>query len=100
MISTYAGSSFSGACQKCGTNFEFTGTYERFNEFMDSKNFTCPNGHKERSSPRAFLRVLEMSQSQPMQDWKRTEGRTYVNILDYQTARINGTQIDHIGSGL
>jgi hypothetical protein len=46
---------FFGACQKCGTNFEFTGTCEKFDEFMDSKNFTCPNGHKERSSPGLFL---------------------------------------------
>jgi hypothetical protein len=88
------------SCRKCGTNFEFTGTYAKFNDFMDSQNFTCPNGHKEGSSPRTFLEVLQMSESRPMEDWKPTEGRNYVDILDYQTTRINGMQIDHIGSGV
>ena len=87
-------------CRKCGTNFQFTGTYTKFNDFMDSKKFTCPNGHEETSSPRTFLQILETSESQPMQDWKPTEGRNYITILDYDTARINGMQIDHIGSGL
>lgn len=88
------------ACRKCGSNFEFTGTFEKFNEFMDSKSFTCSSGHEEKSSPRVFLQVLETSEPRRVQDWKPTEGRNYVNILDYQTARINGMQIDHIGSGL
>lgn len=88
------------ACRKCGTNFEFTATYEKFTNFLDSKSFTCPNGHKEKRSPRAFLQILKMSEPQPMQNWKPTQGRSYVNILDYQAARINGMQIDHLGSGL
>ncbi len=91
---------FACSCRKCGTNFQFIGTYEKFNDFMDSKNFACANGHKEESSPRAFLQLLETSNPQPTQDWKPKEGRNYVNVLDYQTARINGMQIDHIGSGL
>ena len=88
------------SCRKCGTNFEFTGTYEKFNNFMDSKNFTCSSGHEEKTSPRAFLQLIETSEPQPMQDWKPTEGRNYVNVLDYQMARINRMQIDHIGSGV
>ena len=67
---------------------------------MDSKNFNCPNGHDEELSPRAFVQLLDMSEARLTQDWKPTEGRNYVNILDYQTARINGMQIDHLGSGL
>jgi len=67
---------------------------------MDSRNFTCTNGHKEVSSPRTFLQLLETSEPLPTQDWKQIEGRNYVNVLDYQTARINGMQIDHIGSGV
>jgi len=88
------------SCRKCGTNFEFTGTYEKFNNFMDSKNFACSSGHEEKTSPRAFLQLIETSEPQPMQDWKPAEGRNYVNVLDYQMARINGMQIDHIGSGV
>jgi hypothetical protein len=88
------------ACRKCGTRFEFTGTYEKFNDFMDSERFACPGGHEEKNPPRAYLQLLETGQPHPTQDWKPTEGRNYVNILDYQTARINGMQIDHIGSGL
>jgi hypothetical protein len=88
------------SCRKCGANFQFTGTYAKFNDFMDSGNFICPNGHEEKNSPRTFLQVLEIGEAQPTQDWKPTEGRKYVNILDYETARINGMQIDHIGSGL
>lgn len=41
-----------------------------------------------------------MSEPQPILEWKPTEGRNYVNVLDYQTARIRGMQIDHLGSGL
>ncbi|HKM49743.1 MAG TPA: hypothetical protein VJZ75_01045, partial [Candidatus Bathyarchaeia archaeon] len=33
-------------------------------------------------------------------DWKPKEGRNYVDILDFQIARINGIQIEHMGSGL
>jgi hypothetical protein len=88
------------SCRKCGTRFDFTGTYEEFNEFMDSKTFVCSSGHEERSSPRAYLQLLETSQPNVTQDWKPTEGRNYVNILDYQTAWINRMEIDHIGSGL
>jgi len=88
------------SCRKCGANFGFTGTYEKFNDFMDSESFTCPNGHSEALSPRAFVQVLEMSEARLTEDWKPTEGRKYVNILDYETARINDMQIDHIGSGL
>ncbi len=67
---------------------------------MDSKNFTCASGHSEARSPRAFLQVLSMSETRPTVDWKPTQGRNYVNILDYEAARINGMQIDHLGSGL
>jgi hypothetical protein len=67
---------------------------------MESKNFTCAGGHKENRSPRAFLKVTRMSEPQPILEWKPTEGRNYVNVLDYQTARIKGMQIDHLGSGL
>jgi len=67
---------------------------------MDSRSFTCPSGHEEKSPPRAFVQVLETSAPRATQDWRPTEGRNYVNILDYQTARVNGMLIDHIGSGL
>lgn len=91
---------FSCICQKCGTDFEFTGTYEKFSEFMGSEKFSCPGGHVEVRPPRAFLKVLNTGESQPILDWKPKEGRNYVNILDVQTARINGMQIEHLGSGL
>jgi len=74
--------SFLCSCQKCGSNFEFSGTYEKFNDFMDSK------------------RILKMSEPQPILEWKPIEGRNYVDILDFRTARINGMQIEHLGSGL
>lgn len=88
------------SCQKCGTNFEFTGTYEKFNDFMCSKNFACPSGHTENRSPQAFVKILKMSEPQPIVDWKPIEGRNYVDILNFQTARISGIQIEHLGSGL
>ena len=87
-------------CQKCGTEFEFTGTYEKFNDFMGSKNFACPSEHNENSSPRVFLKLTKMSEPQPLPEWKPVEGRNHVNVLDYQTARISGMQLDHLGSGL
>lgn len=91
---------FQCSCQKCGTEFEFTGSYEKFNHFMDSKNFTCASGHNENRSPRGFLKVTRISEPQPILEWKPVEGREYVNVLDYQTVRIRGMQIDHLGSGL
>jgi len=87
-------------CQKCGTEFEFNGTYEKFNDSMDSKSFSCPSGHKEYSRPRVFVKVTRMSEPQPTVEWKPAEGRIYVNVLDHQTARIRGMQLDHLGSGL
>ena len=88
------------SCQKCGTEFEFTGSYEKFNDFMNSKNFNCASGHKENRSPRVFVKLLRMSEPQLILDWKPTEGRNYVDVLNYQTARIKGMQMDHLGSGL
>jgi hypothetical protein len=41
-----------------------------------------------------------MSEPQPTIEWKPAEGRIYVNVLDYQTARSRGMQLDHLGSGL
>jgi hypothetical protein len=91
---------FQCSCQKCGGRFEFTDTYEKFNEFMDSDKYSCPNGHAETQSPRTFLKVLTVSEPKAIMDWKPTEDRTYVDILDLQTARVNGIQIEHLGSGL
>jgi hypothetical protein len=91
---------FQCTCQKCGINFEFTGTYKKFNEFMDSKKYMCPSGHTETRSPRTFLKIITMSEPKSILDWKPKEGRNYVDILDFQIARINGIQIEHMGSGL
>ncbi len=91
---------FQCSCQKCGAEFEFTESYEKFNDFMDSKNFTCPSGHTEKRSPRFFVKVLRISEPKPVLEWTPTKGRKYVNILDYPNARISGMQIDHLGSGL
>ena len=88
------------SCQKCGSEFEFTGSYEKFNDFMNSENFTCVGGHKENRSPSVFLKVLKMSEPQLILEWKPSEGRKYVDVLNYETARINGMQMDHLGSGL
>jgi hypothetical protein len=87
-------------CQKCNANFEFTGTYDQFEDFMNSESFRCPSGHTENSSPRFFLRRISMSEPKPTSEWKPTEGRNYVDILNFQTVRIRGMQIDHLGSGL
>ena len=43
---------------------------------------------------------MKVSEPQPVVEWTPTQGRKYVNILDYQTARASGMQIDHLGSGL
>ena len=91
---------FRCGCQKCGTEFEFTGSYEKFSDFMNAKEFTCPSGHAESRSPRGFVKVMMMSEPQPILEWKPSEERNYVNVLDYQTARNNGMQMEHIGSGL
>ena len=87
-------------CQKCGSDFEFIGTYEKFNGFMNSKDFSCPYGHIENRSPRSFLKIVTVSEPEPISEWKPAEGRNYIEILDFQTARINGMQIEHLGSGL
>ena len=91
---------FTCSCQKCGTDFAFTGSYEKFSEFINSQSFTCTSGHTEKRSPRFFLKVTKMGEPQSTVEWKPTLGRNYVNILDFQTARIRGMQIDHLGSGL
>jgi hypothetical protein len=88
------------SCQKCGFQFEYIGSYENFNEFMDSKNFTCKGGHREDRSPRGFVKLIRMSEPRPVTDWKPIEGRKYVDILNYQSARIEGMDIEHLGSGL
>ncbi len=41
-----------------------------------------------------------MSEAEASPEWKPAEGRKYVNVLDSQTARIKGLQMDHLGSGL
>jgi hypothetical protein len=87
-------------CQKCSAQFEFEGSYEKFRDFMDSNDFTCPSGHTENRSPRYFVKVLKVSEPQPVLEWTPTQGRKYVDILDYPTARISSMQIDHLGSGL
>jgi hypothetical protein len=91
---------FRCGCQKCGTEFEFTGPYEKFNDFMNSEKFTCPSGHIENRPPRGFIKVMTMSEPLPILEWKPADGRSYVNILDFQTTRIQGMQMDHLGSGL
>jgi len=91
---------FKCSCQKCGAKFDFTGSYVKFSEFLDSKNFTCPSGHTESRSGRAFVKVVGMSEPEAFVEWKPAEGRNYVDILDPLTARIRGMQIDHLGSGL
>jgi hypothetical protein len=87
-------------CQKCGVKFEFVGSYEHFNDFMETKIFTCQGGHREHRSPRHFVKLITMSESSPVTEWKPVEGLNYVDILDTQTARIRNMQIDHLGSGL
>lgn len=87
-------------CQKCGFQFEFTGSYEQFNDFMESKTFACRGGHSEHRSPRHFLKLIAMSESTPVTEWKPSEGLNYVDILDAQTTRIRNMQMDHLGSGL
>ena len=87
-------------CQKCGLQFDFTGSYEDFNDFMDSKHFACQGGHSEQNSARHFVKLIKMSEPSPVAEWKPTEGLNYVNILDVQTTRIRNMQMEHIGSGV
>lgn len=87
-------------CQKCGVQFEFTGSYEHFNDFMESKVFVCRGGHSEQRSPRHFLKLIRMSEPSPVTEWKPSEGLNYVDILDVQTTRMRNMQMDHLGSGL
>ena len=67
---------------------------------MDSKGFACPGGHTESRSPRYFVKVLKVSEPESVLEWAPIRGRKYVDILDHETARIGGMQIDHLGSGL
>ena len=87
-------------CQKCGVQFEYTGSYQQFNDFMESKAFDCRGGHSEPSSPRHFLKLITMSEPSPVTEWTPIEGVNYVDILDAQTARIGGMQMAHLGAGL
>jgi hypothetical protein len=67
---------------------------------MNSDKYHCPSGHMENKSPRTFLKVTTMSEPEAIIDWKPKEGQTYIDILDRQTARISGIQIEHLGAGL
>jgi hypothetical protein len=67
---------------------------------MDSKDFACQGGHSEHHSPRSFVRVTAMSEPSPVLEWKPTDGLNYVDILDWQTMRNRGMQMDHLGAGL
>ena len=87
-------------CQKCGLKFEFTGSYEKFSDFMESPVFVCQGGHTEQRSPRHFLQLITMSEPSPVTEWKPSESLNYVNILDTQTTRMRGMQMAHLGSGL
>jgi hypothetical protein len=87
-------------CQKCGLQFEFTGSYEHFNDFMESKAYTCRGGHSEQRSPRYFVKIITMSEPTPVTEWKPTDGVDYVDILDRQTTLVRNMQMDHLGSGL
>jgi len=51
-------------------------------------------------SPRGFVKVVRMSEPEAVLEWKPIDGRNYVDILDYLTARTKGLQMDHVGSGL
>ena len=87
-------------CQKCGLQFEFTGSYEHFNDFMESKTYACRGGHSEQRSPRYFVKVITMSEPAPVTEWKSADGVDYVDILDRQTTLVRNMQMDHLGSGL
>jgi hypothetical protein len=50
-------------------------------------------------SPRVFLNVVKISELHPILDWKRVDGRKHVDILNFQTAKISGIQIEHLASG-
>lgn len=67
---------------------------------MNSDKYQCPNGHTESKSPRTFLKVITIGEPEAIVDWKPKEGQTYIDILDTQTARISGIQIEHLGAGL
>lgn len=41
-----------------------------------------------------------MSEPEAIPEWKPTQGRNYVDVLDPLTVRVKGMQINHIGSGL
>jgi len=43
---------------------------------------------------------LKVSEPQPVLEWAPTQGRKYVDILDYLTARNSGMQMDHLGADL
>ena len=91
---------FQCICQKCGADFEFVGSYEKFNEFMDSEGYSCSGGHTEGRAPRIFLKVRSFSEPKPIVEWEPVKGKKYVDVLDPQTVRIKNMQIDHLGSGL
>ena len=67
---------------------------------MESKTYACRGGHSEQRSPRYFVKVITMSEPTPIIEWKPTDGLNYVNILDSQTTRNRGMQMDHLGAGL
>ena len=86
-------------CQKCGAEFEFTGSYSDFNDFMGARILRA-RADIRKCVPRRFVKVVRMSEPEAVLEWKPSEGRNYVDILDYLTARTKGLQMDHVGSGL
>ena len=91
---------FAFKCRKCGAKVEFKGTYENFGQFMNARTFTCPGGHQESLAPSFYLELIETSGKGQMQNWKQKEGLKYVDIMNYNTARMQGMDIAHIGSGV
>jgi len=91
---------FAFKCRKCGAKVEFKGTYENFDQFMNARTFTCPGGHQESLAPSVYLELIETSGKGRTRNWKQKEGLKYVDILNYNTARMQGMDIAHIGSGV
>ena len=91
---------FAFKCRKCGAKVEFKGTYENFDQFMNARTFACPGGHEEGLAPSVYLELLETSGKGRTRNWKRKEGLKYVDILNYNNARMLGMDMAHIGSGV
>jgi len=80
--------------------FDYRGSYEKFNDFMNAASYACKGGHSESRSPKYFVKIVSASSPTPIRNWVPATGRNYVDIFDDEAAEILRIKLGHISSGV